>query len=389
MAVIESRQVGRLCHPLLSAALLIRQARRLRQLDRTLSSLDLSSSGSERVSHVVIPCHQESDVAAKTASFFRRHHPDVVVHFLSSREDRTSTAAALRAVGAEVTVFEARDPSKAALVNEYAKTACSAFAVYDADSAPTAMPAIPSSENQVVQQLSVYHALPGSTAFWRGVALNQTRWSLAHEAHALRQTSGWYLVGHGLAVRAGLLRREPFRTGIHGEDLELGYRLSYSGVKVWIDPSGVDCAGIPVSKAEFVEQAARWFIGDSTAVVLATRGCGLRPRLVLRVCGLCFWLVGPVIVIALCVSWTFSRDRVALLTLLASSLCEAASFAKLNGWLRRNDLPCATSWTALVGFLAKPGLSSLGALKAVVVYRFGTADAGPPKSRQRQREPAR
>jgi hypothetical protein len=277
-----------------------------------------------------------------------------------------------------------RDPSKAALLNEYARTADTAFAIYDADSSPTAMPAVPRSETEVVQQLSIYSAPPGATDFWRGVALNQTRWSFAQEAHALRRSSGWYLVGHGLAVSADLLRAEPFRGGIHGEDLELGYRLSYSGYSARIDPNGVDCAGIPVGWSEFVEQAARWFIGDSTAVAVSIRGFGLRPRLILRACGLCFWLIGPIVVLVLCAPRAVLEERVANLMLAGSLLLDAASFAELNAWLRRNELPSARSWMALLGFFAKPGLSSLGALKGIVVYRFGTADAGPPKARQQQ-----
>ena len=366
----------------LAAGIAARQVLRLLQLNRTLRSMSLGPDAERRVQHAVIPCFGESDTAPDTAMFFRQQHPDVEVTFVTAAsEDQQATASALRGVGAETVIVSGADCCKAGLVNAFAGTANQPFVIYDADSAPTAVPVQPVNKTEVVQQLSVYSPPPGAAQFWRGVGMNQTRWGFSFEASNSRKRHGWYVVGHGLAMWPELLRDEPFMTGIHGDDLELGYRLSYLGAHVRLDYSSVDRCGIPTRVDEFVDQASRWFIGDVTGIRKAIQRHGLRPRLVLRAFGpVCWWLRPPGLAV-LSVAALRGKDRKVLLALVCAGLAEATSFLRLNGWLSANGLSAARIPSGFAGFLAKPVLSSWGAFRAVWRYRLGTAPNGPAKAR--------
>ena len=368
---------------LFACYLLMRQARQLLRMNRTLHLMQHDPGTEPWVDHVVIPCFEESATAPDTATFFQRHHPSVRVTFLvAAAESGQSTAVALREARAEVVTISGDDHSKAALINAFARLTEAPFALYDADSTPTSLPIRPSSEVEVVQQLSHYHHNKNADGFWGGVALNQTRWSFSFEANNARRRHGWYLVGHGLAIYPELLRRQPFLSGIHGEDLELGYRLSYCGGQIRVDVSGIDHAEVPTSVEELIEQSSRWFIGEVSALRQVVGRYGFKSHLLMRICGLGFWLLGPPCLVAVVAASLRYRRWVALVALSLAAGVELASFRRLNKWLEAEGLSPARKLSSLVGYWVKPALFSLGGFRAITRYHLGYSSRGPKKARQ-------
>ena len=367
----------------LACWLFLRQARRLRQLHRTIRLLDGSPQTEPTIKQVVIPCFEESEAAPITAAFFNSRYPETPVTFLvSAAEPQQATTVALRNHPVEVELVAGSNHTKAALVNAFSSHAESPFALYDADSAPVTLPAQPAFPTEVIQQLALYIPPSGAGAFWRGVGLNQSRWALSFEASNSQRRHGWYLVGHGVAIHPALLREHPFHPDImHGEDLELGYRLSYLGVRLRIDYSGVDHCEVPTGIDELIEQSARWFIGEVGALSQSVRRFGPRPRLLLRFCGLGYWVVGPAWLAALVATSVRRRRWSTLVVLIAASNLELMSFTRLNNWFEARGLPTARNASGLAGYFVKPAIFSLGALRAFIRYRLGYAASSPRKAR--------
>ena len=367
---------------LFASCLLVRQVLQLSRMTRTTRLMAREPTTELTVDHVVIPCFEESQTAPATAAFFEQCYPTVTVTFLvAANEDDQATANALRESRIAMFVVSGDDHSKAALVNAFASVADAPFALYDVDSAPTSLPCRPLVGSEVVQQLSFYRPRRNAGSLWEGVALNQTRWALSFEANNARRSHGWYLVGHGLAIDPQLLRRQPFRRDIHGEDLELGYRLSYGGGRIRIDFGGFDRAEVPTSFDELIEQSSRWFIGEVAALEQVLKRYGLRLGLLVRVAGLGYWLLGPLGLAVVFVTSVRRRCWLALIALLLAAGIDAASYLRLNRWLATRGMPTAPTPVGLVGFWLKPVLFSLGAIRASTRYRFGFSSRGPKKAR--------
>ena len=362
--------------------LLLRQLLLFVRLQRTFRLVKAAGPTSRTVDHVAVPCFCEHEVAAKAAAFFDHRFPGAECTFLVSPADR-GTVAALRDCDARVFEVETDGHTKAELINGFAKGLDCSIAVYDVDSLPDSLPRAPLTDRDVVQQLSIYWPRGRSSRVWEGVALNQTRWSLSYEASGSRRRHGWYLVGHGVALHPEMLRREPFHAGIHGEDLELGYRLSYAGYRLDIDYSGFDHAECEKTIQGSVEQASRWFIGEAAALTNVTQRVGVRRHLVLRLLGLGFWLGGPLGVVWLLVRATGRRRISDIGLLFVAAGIDVASYTALAGWLARRGTGDGPSLAGLMGFWLKPVLFSVGALRGLTKYRMGRSIRGPQKAQHR------
>lgn len=275
--------------------------------------------------------------------------------------------------GSALDILHASDTSlgpkdKASLVMDYLHDAqeVDKVCIYDVDSRPT-QSLRSRTHCPVVQQTSIYTVESPEAAFgfWNGVSDSQSFWALSYERLALKYLPYFYLVGHGLQIDVGLLKKFPFRRELPGEDLLLGYQLSLARIRPCLS-EGYDVAYQPTSIVEYMRQSSRWFLGEVTA--LASAGTGVRAVYlrVFRAAGLAFWLFSPMLY------------TVALFNVESPILWIVAGLSlRMTAWVsivaRKKTHANANTWRLdlrLIGFFCRPLVNSMAGIYGIVRYLF-------------------
>jgi hypothetical protein len=333
----------------------------------TVAKLGTASEESEE-SWLVVPAVREGDTVTETVEHLSSLKPGriTVATTLLSMTPRLRQAADARRC--ELLAVGSDSATKQELIAHALKTATGheAMTVYDADSRPTSVGCYVR-EPHVCQQLSIYRSTvqPGTIRgeLWRGMALNQTCWALGTEARMLRQGWMYYLVSHGLTLPVGLLREVGLRDCYPGEDVLFGYQLALLGLRPHIAP-GLDIAGIPETRRQFLTQSARWFLGESTALA---QMASLRRsvKVIARCLAVAWWPLGPPAIFAAAVVLLRSREPgrwcgILVLGGVVRYWLAASAQQGTSDVLQSGSRGSVSLW-AFVGFLAKPCMSAAGA----------------------------
>ena len=286
-------------------------------------------------------------------------------------------------------------PSKAALIDlAIAENAgIPQVTLYDADSRPISV-GCELSVPHLCQQLSIYQKrqqLGRSNrweAFWEGVSLNQSLWSLGAEARMLARPRWlYYLVGHGLQIPTSIIEEIGFRPELPGEDLYLGYQLCLRGMRAHTG-LGLDVAQIPCTFEEFIEQAGRWFLGETTAIIDIIRNGPFDLRVVRRVAEIAWWPSGPPVVIAaLLATLRSTRPSIkGISVVLTTTLIGLRVYLAIRVNRAKNRFTKGNSCNAsdspvyvFLGFMIKPTLSSMGAFLALIRNGPAMQRGKPPR----------
>jgi len=241
------------------------------------------------------------------------------------------------------------------------------LAVYNADSepSPATLPSLAGlldadPGTQIVQQPAVFTRGLGAGPAADGLALLQSRWTLAREIPRLRHQAVHaraasalgrlmpplaHCVGHGLFVRADTFARlGGLPTATMNEDLAFGFLACAAGVP--IDPLPVlELAGSPVTVTGVIRQARQWFWSypqyPAAARLAADAGLGTRwVRMMLTARGLArgaLWLgQSPAVALAMALPVTARRKKTAAAAAAgALAAYYGVPFAALARYLRR------------------------------------------------------
>lgn len=338
--------------------------------------------------HVVIAVLDEPiSVVAAAVDHFNDQGRDVAI-VTPERVPQRNTINELSVPGAKLIRCDSGRSSKGALLN-YAAARLPAdefMLIYDVDSRPVETVAPPSCERSVTQQISIYRTSEDSPSFWNGVAMRQTRWSIAMEAYQwLTRSPSSYLVGHGIAIKVADLRRFPFNEDVHGEDMDLAVRLVRSGYQIEVD-AAADLAEAVVGLDQFREQNGRWFLGAQKAArsQISLNLGQINAVHIARVASLSSWAILP---ITIAVGLGHATPRTRILYVLTTTALEVASYRRIRPIQAESDLPVQNGLPEtkmFLGFIVQPFLACYAACRAM--WRYGLSasiQGGPTKATRR------
>jgi hypothetical protein len=342
-------------------ALVLREVRAIIRLNQFLRRSDSAASTDPDVIAVAV-VRENPELVRDTIRHIRALQTNARIVLVLPPSDQSGSL--LSPLDAELFVSATDSESKGALINDFVRSSHLGddvfLTIYDADSRPTTVRHRASRSRPVSQQSSIYRPEDPDLAYWAGFAMNQTLWARSYEHNALVDGSCYYLVGHGLTAQLSVLRSQPFREDLPGEDMLLGYQLSLRGVLPAISP-GTDIAEISVRATDHMRQGGRWFVGELTALAEVSRVHGPTTLVVRRMAGLAFWLAGPLVVAWIVrVAMRADQGKTRILVCIAAGT-RSAMFLRLAHDSRMHgshpDTPL-DGVMAAIGFATKPMLSA-------------------------------